>query len=273
MNTAVAPGKIILSGEYAVVFGYPGIAVPASLTLTATFEEGSTKKVDVVWKQKHDATWDAYLRRIVDLCHFERGGVLTIESGLPLGKGMGSSTALVIASTRALLGENCRDAALAIEDTVNPGHSGIDFNIIWENRPLLFQMGHPPTPIDVSIHQWTKGATLIDTGAPSEITMELVAWMRERQDEPDVIAALRIIARCTERLLAGEDVKTVIRDHHHAQVALGVVPPKTQELIKKIEQHGGAAKVIGAGGRAAGAGIVFALGPMPSSMNFPVISL
>ncbi|MFH0769931.1 MAG: hypothetical protein V1926_00985 [Candidatus Peregrinibacteria bacterium] len=42
--TAIAPGKIILSGEYAVVFGYPGIALPAPLTLQATFDKSSKLK-------------------------------------------------------------------------------------------------------------------------------------------------------------------------------------------------------------------------------------
>jgi mevalonate kinase len=44
-------------------------------------------------------------------------------------------------------------------------------------------------------------------------------------------------------------------------VKLGVVPETVQKLIENIEKTGGVAKVIGAGGRTGGAGIVLALRP------------
>ncbi|MBT7493790.1 MAG: mevalonate kinase, partial [Candidatus Peribacter sp.] len=39
MSTATVSGKIILTGEYAVLFGYPGIAVPSPLKMAVSFEE------------------------------------------------------------------------------------------------------------------------------------------------------------------------------------------------------------------------------------------
>jgi hypothetical protein len=52
---------------------------------------------------------------------------------------MGSSTAIVVALARCFLGENCRDEALAMEDVINQGHSGLDFVAIWEARPVVVQ--------------------------------------------------------------------------------------------------------------------------------------
>ena len=51
---------------------------------------------------------------------------------------MGSSTAIVVALARCFLGENCKEEALAIEDIINKGHSGLDFAVIWEERPIRY---------------------------------------------------------------------------------------------------------------------------------------
>lgn len=252
-HTAVAPGKIILTGEYAVVFGHPGIAVPAPLAMQATFEENpASRALTLKWLGiSGGAVWEDYARRII--LHLEQDsasfrGTLTIRNQLPLKKGMGSSTALVIALTRVLLGPQKRAEALAVEDQVNPGHSGIDFAVIWEEKPIFFRKGSEPQPITLP-RDLLRGALLVDTGTPNETTPELVAWVKERSEDPRVKSALQAIGRCTERLKKGEDIRTVFRDHHRAQVALGVVPKPVQVLIKEIERLGGAAKVLGAGGK------------------------
>ena len=51
---------------------------------------------------------------------------------------MGSSTAIVVALARCFLGRNRKDEALAIEDVINKGHSGIDFAAIGRSVQLLF---------------------------------------------------------------------------------------------------------------------------------------
>jgi len=50
-----------------------------------------------------------------------------------------------------------------------------------------------------------------------------------------------------------------MREHHRAQVALGVVPESVQKLVEKIESSGGSAKIIGAGGRTGGGGMLLVL--------------
>ncbi|MBM3231075.1 hypothetical protein FJZ28_01985 [Candidatus Peregrinibacteria bacterium] len=249
-NSGSACGKIILTGEYAVVFGYPGIAIPSPLQMTVEFADHDDA---IVWDVPRG--WKDYA---LDILHRTgAAGTLTMTSDIPLGKGMGASTALVIAICRAVLGPDCYEQALAIENIVNPGNSGIDFAVIWNERPLLFRKGQEPR--EITLHQSLRslGFSLVDTGAPDQQTPELVAWVTERKD--DLQSALEDIGNCTERLLAGEDVLTVIRDHNQAQQKLGVVTDKAKKLITKIEQQGGAAKVIGAGGRTGGSGIVMAM--------------
>ncbi|MBI2636254.1 hypothetical protein HYW84_02930 [Candidatus Peregrinibacteria bacterium] len=258
-STSTARGKIILSGEYAVVFGYPGIAAPAEQSVTATYENSGASPMKIILEG--NAGMEEYARRIVGLCvakGYSKTGTMVIQNEIPLGKGMGSSTALVIALSKCLLGEEKREDALQIEDAVNPGHSGLDFAVIWSGLPMIIQRGKTPTEARVDL-SFIKQSEFIDTGTPNEITAELVAWMRARVEIPEVSAALKTIGNCTERLLNGESPIAVFRDHHRAQVALGVVPKSVQELIAGIEQKGGAAKVLGAGARSGGGGMVLSL--------------
>ncbi len=263
-RSATACGKIILSGEYAVVFGHRGIAFPSpDHTLTVSFEETpweSSLQMHSVTIDTSHLEWESYIGRIVSMCEAKSGekfvGKLTISGNLPVGKGMGSSTALVIATCKCLLGPDVDQAfCKTVEDTVNPGNSGLDFSVIWNAKPVVFKKEEDPQPCPLPV-TLLIGTALIDTGVPNETTPELVQWVRERRADPDVSHALESIGQCTERILAGEDIKTVIRDHHQAQVALGVVPESVQALIKGIEEKGGAAKVLGAGARTGGGGMV-----------------
>lgn len=261
ISTSFAPGKVIVSGEYAVIFGLPGLAVPSSLGIKSTLEQSSGgPPLSIQWTNLPSKEWQAYAAEIVRRLQKARTplrGRLTIDHDLPLGKGMGASTALIVALSRAIIGEECKPEARSVEDALNKGHSGIDFATIWNGKPTYFMKGMPPRSVDCS-HSLLHRALLIDTGLPRESTPELVAWIRSREKE--CREALETIGRCTERMLAKEDPIEVFRDHHKAQVALGVVPKKVQSLIAALESAGGAAKVIGAGGRTGGGGMVLAIG-------------
>ena len=301
MKTGTATGKIILSGEYAVVFGYPGIAVPCSClghttgAVTATWaphpalSRGEREKITVT---HHGIENEEYLETIIQKGAEIVGarhalplqGPLTIENTIPIGRGMGSSTALVIAICRCLLekqhsplscrsgrgaggegkNEEPKEIAAAIEDAVNPCHSGLDFAVIWEGKPVKFTKADGPTPVDLNL-SFLKKAILIDTGKPNETTPEMVAWIKDSSLSPRervrvrVRGALQTIGHCTERLLKGEDIKEIFKAHHRAQITLGVVPKPVQTLIAEIEKAGGAAKVVGAGGQTGGGGMVLAI--------------
>ncbi len=258
MRSGYAPGKIILSGEYAVLFGYSGTAIPAPIGIGVEFEEAAGGGIEIDWEGQRDERALDYARRIVSHCLPNRTahGRLTIRAKVPIGKGMGSSTALVVAIARALCGDD-RELALRVEDVVNPGHSGLDFATIWSGEPVLFRRGEVPQRISLNLSVLNE-SVLIDTGSPRETTPELVAWMRGREGECG--SALKSIGECTERLMRGESLHDVMREHHKAQVSLGVVPPKVKELVAAIEAEGGEAKIIGAGGRTGGGGMALAMG-------------
>lgn len=266
-HRGVATGKIIVSGEYAMVFGHPGIAFPSQHWISVTWKRDRKRGLQVQWTEADmQPMWKEYLQAVVQRCDKKAAGTLRVENYIPLGKGMGSSTALLIAACKAILGEECKAQALALENEVNPGNSGMDFAVIWERAPIYFRKGHDPKHVGMP-GEVLENAMLIDTGTPNEATPELVAWVKSRMTEPQVAAAIETIGACTERLAKGEPLHTVMRDHHRAQVALGVVPPHVASFIEAIEKTGGSAKVIGAGGRTGGGGMVLAMHDTPAEVH------
>jgi mevalonate kinase len=263
-RSAYATGKIILSGEYAMVFGKPGIAFPSTHWIGVTHKRDRKRGLEVAWPDAPEL-WKAYLKEIAKRCG-NPAGTLSVENYIPLGKGMGSSTALLIAACKLLLGDDCREQALKMENEVNPGNSGMDFAVIWEHQPVYYSKSRGAVPIGMP-GEIIDGAILVDTGAPNEATPELVQWVRSREKEPAVAEAIESIGKCTERLAKGDGVREVIREHHRAQAALGVVPPHVAGFIEAIEKLGGAAKVIGAGGRTGGGGMVLALHDKPAEIH------
>ena len=258
-----ACGKIIVSGNISNSFGKRALAVPVDLHITAIYTSDNTQtRLRITWAgEKEDGVWLTTVGKIVRLIEAQAGplfGRLTIHHTLPLGKGMGSSTAIVVALARCFLGKNCKQEALAIEDIINKGHSGIDFAAIWEERPILIKNGRYEF---TDLPRQLQRGFLVDTGTPVEPTSIILQKVKERSASKTVRYSLQAIGDCTERLLSGEDPLTVFPDHHRGQVNLGVIPPRVRKLIELIERSGGAAKAARSGGGTGGVGMVFAVHP------------
>jgi mevalonate kinase len=259
-----ACGKVIISGNVAIKFGKRAIAVPIDMDITVKWKFDNTQDgLCIVWSgQKEDGVWKTTVRKIIQLIEARVGrltGNLTIRNTLPLGKGMGSSTAIVVALARCFLGANCKDEARAIEDIINKGHSGIDFAAIWEERPIVILKGRYEC---IELPKRLQHGYLVDTGPPVLPTSIIIERLEERSPKEKILVeSVQTIGDCTERLLSGEDPHSVFPDHHRGQVNLGVVPPRVRSLIEKIQKSGGAAKATRSGGGTGGVGMVFAVHP------------
>jgi mevalonate kinase len=264
-TVAHACGKIIVSGNISNSYGKRALAVPVDMHITAMWDtsENNRQGLRIVWAgRKEDGVWLTTVRKIIKLIEVRLGclsGRLTIRNTIPLGKGVGSSTAIVVALARCFFGKNCKDEALAIEDIINKGHSGVDFAAIWEERPILIKGGKYEF---IDLPKQLQHGFLVDTGRPVVPTSVILQRLKKRsQSEKRLRDSLETIGNCTERLLSGEDPLTVFPDHHRGQVGLGVVPPRVRKLIEMIEQSGGAAKAARSGGDTGGVGMVFAVHP------------
>ena len=96
-----APGKIILSGEHAVVYGYPEILSAIDRRLNIEIEEGG-RELNVLPKEGKLLVGYA-LELIRDRLGIDevKNPTVRIDSQIPIGCGLGSSAAFAVALTAA----------------------------------------------------------------------------------------------------------------------------------------------------------------------------
>ncbi|HOK28523.1 MAG TPA: mevalonate kinase, partial [Methanomassiliicoccaceae archaeon] len=91
MPVVSAPGKIILLGEHAVVFGKPAIAMGIDMRLTCKVAEGRSNMVN---GQPLSDRYHSYIA-VAIRDHWDGEPLnVTVDSEIPTGSGLGSSAAL-----------------------------------------------------------------------------------------------------------------------------------------------------------------------------------
>ena len=193
---ASAPGKIILFGEHAVVFGRPALAVP--VTQVRAQVDVSESPRPGIWIDAPDVGLHGDLKvlpsdqPVAALVHNLLGALpqnphpdlqITITSTIPVASGMGSGAAVSVAVIRALtsaLGSPFSDEqvsayAYEIEKLYHGTPSGIDNTVVTYARPVFFVKGQPVETLSVG-----APFTLVigSTGVPAP-TRESVADVRK----------------------------------------------------------------------------------------------
>ncbi len=164
MTSASAPGKIILFGEHAVVYGRPALAVPVT-QVHADVEVLDLSK-DGIWIDAPDINLHTELKSLpsdhplaaVINNSLSAFGVdpfpslnVKVASTIPVASGFGSGAAVSVALIRALsshldyLMTNEQVNALAYEiEKIHYGTpSGIDNTVITYAKPVFFVKGQP----------------------------------------------------------------------------------------------------------------------------------
>ncbi len=319
-----APGKSILMGEHAAVYGHPALvaAIDRRLEVSLEVADAPGSAVELVlpqigvhagvpWSEIHHETrtcrlaWEAYRAdptaerfaalasrdpaRVVRLALGEASRVLgeeasgpacrlTVRSAIPVGAGFGSSAAVAVAVVYAFLTQHgAQDddariarAALEVERRQHGMPSGVD-SVTVQRGGLLWVVKQDAVKSDAdkgsegvavetvrpSSDAILRNLFLYDTGTPNETTGAVVAAVRARRDEDPVrvariLAAMADATREWRRLLesAAADsaaVATSIRQFEDGLESLGVVPESVRPAIRAMEDHGGAAKISGAG--------------------------
>lgn len=288
MTSASAPGKVILCGEHAVVYGQPAIALPLpDIRATALVEDASsgsgvtiaTPDVNEAWTVDDSAEPAHPLSALVrlTLAQIQRPAAdlqITLRSAIPIASGMGSGAALGAALVRALaahLGAALTPAAIArlvyeSERFYHGTPSGIDNTVVSYEQAIWFVRAaskeQPPTIVPIAIRQ--PFALLVgDTGvrAPTHLT---VGGVRQRwQHEPERYAALFAtvggLAHTVRQQLAAGDLVAVgqaLNQNQAALEAIGVSSPELDRLIDAARRAGALGAKLSGGG---GGGIMLAL--------------
>lgn len=165
--SASAPGKTILFGEHAVVYGRPAIAAPVNQVRARAFVSANPRGVPgEVLVQAPDVGLEAYLDELAEnhpLGQVIRATLATlrlkrlpacsvrISSTIPIAAGLGSGAAVSVAIIRAVANfagsplpdETVSTLAYQVDQLYHGTPSGIDNTVITYARPVYFVRGQP----------------------------------------------------------------------------------------------------------------------------------
>jgi len=150
-SIASAPGKIILFGEHFVVHGTKAIlaAIDKRVTVTTTFTDNKTIKVnselgmlEVPISSSYEEAKSEFrpfiflANKMINSNQNVSGLEVTIDSDIPIGVGLGSSSACCVAATASICGlfkelssEEILNLSIEAEKTIFPDTSGADCTV------------------------------------------------------------------------------------------------------------------------------------------------
>ena len=202
LPAGAAPGKIILFGEHAVVYGRPAVAAALGHGLGATAERdplGPCLRIPSWGKsglevrlQAPGKDFDAIARAFaaaLDAAGLGRPPVaITLDGELPLGVGLGSSAAFAVAILRCLAAyrrepftsEGLLEAAALVEAVFHGNASGLDHTVVAHGACLRFQRGLDPAFAPIAL---AHPVPLVVAWTPREgSTRDAVAGLQVRHD-------------------------------------------------------------------------------------------
>lgn len=274
MIRATAPGKLILFGEHAVVYGQPALAVPVpdlQVTAEITPLDNAEGRIYILAPDINQQAWldelpenNPLVRIITSTLEVLAGKPASIQlritSSIPVAAGMGSSAAVSIAIIRALaafMGKSLAPEqqsllALDVERIHHGSPSGIDNTVIAYNQPVWFVRGQQPEPFHIAD---ALPLVIADSGIHTP-TSEAVAHVRKQyeQDETATRVILEQIGHITQQARVGLErgdlpsLGSLMNENQSLLRSLGVSCPALDELIHTSLELGAlGAKLSGAG--------------------------
>ncbi|MBC7107821.1 MAG: mevalonate kinase [Methanomassiliicoccales archaeon] len=284
MLKSSAPGKIILFGEHAVVFGQPAIALAINLRLRCSISPSNKFTVNgqVLSNKQHP-----YIYTAIDKYWNSQPLKIEIDSDLPSGSGLGSSAAITVSLIGAfqamhgsIIERQVAERSFGIELTVQGRASPIDTSTCTHGRGVFIDK----TPGDQLlweirndskcwfIHHCDVPAMKIVIGytginAPTGPLVEKVRrFVEKNRFGNEVVEEIgQITIEGLKKLRSGDQVGLgqLMEKNQKLLSILGVSTPELEKLIEAAAQYSFGAKLTGAGG----GGSIIALTDQPTKVS------
>ena len=274
MTCSSAPGKIILFGEHAVVYGRPALAVPVTQVHT------DVEVLDVaragIWINAPDVDLHTelnmlpsdhpiaavihnflFLSRVSPFPSLE----INISSTIPVAAGLGSGAAVTVALVRALSShlnfpmneEEINAFAYEIERIHHGTPSGIDNTVVTFARPVYFTKGQP-----MEIFRVGSPFMIVigDTGIPAP-TKESVGdvkklWEADSQKWERIFDGVGAIVRAARQAIERgnlSELGKLMNQNHALLQEMTVSSPALDQLVSVARTVGALGAKMSGGGR------------------------
>lgn len=272
-SIAKAPGKIILFGEHFVVYDNRAILGAIDKYATVTSEKTNTDNIlissslgqssikkdeDVGRVEKKFRPFFYIAKKVIEKNNFDKGISIKIESNIPIGAGLGSSSACCVAASASIANlfsdttdKEILELAIQAEKTIFPNSSGADCTVSVYGGIIEYQKEKGFTKIDTE----NEFFFLIIDSEQIHATDKVVERVKKfKEENKDVFAELcseeeRLITKALDSMKSN-DLETIGKCMAQNEIFLeqiGVSNDVLLSITKEIEMITFGAKITGAG--------------------------
>jgi len=272
-SIAKSPGKIILFGEHFVVYDNRAILGAIDKYATVTSEKTNTDNILIsssLGKTSIQKDEDEYkiekkfrpffhiAKQLISKNNFNKGISIKIESDIPIGAGLGSSSACCVAAAASISNlfnntdeKEILELAIQAEKTIFPNSSGADCTVSVYGGIIEYQRERGFSKINTE----SEFNFLIINSEQVHATNKVVERVRKfKEKNEDVFFKLcseeeRLITKALDSM-KNNDLEMIGKCMAQNQIFLeqiGVSNDKLLSIIKEIEKITFGAKITGAG--------------------------
>ncbi len=272
-SKASTPGKVILFGEHFVVYGVRAILCAINKRVTVTAEKIEEEKISIksnigeliLEPNKPISEIDSPLKpfyylanKMLETQNQTTGIKITVESDIPIGVGLGSSSACCVAGAAAisrLFTETSREEilelAIAAEKTIFPNTSGADCTVCTYGGIMEYDKKNGFTKIksEPDFH------LVITNSDIKHSTKSVVAGVKQFKEENEI----EFSKLCNDESELVDDALKLLNDNNIKELGqkiiqnqeyletIGVSNEKLRDMILVGQKSSFGAKITGAG--------------------------